>query len=169
MIANPATGPSLISKPSNWNVINEGMRAVIISGSGKGLNTGFPYEIAGKSGTAERFSRTSDAYDSNKSSAHLAARHRAWFEAFTPANDPQISAAAVLEAGAWGGKDAGPIVRKIFDAWLATKGTAAPSDTPLPEQSLPAPASSVPTEDQPVEDPSVEDRPVESSSTEGGQ
>jgi penicillin-binding protein 2 len=91
---------------------------------------GFPYLIAGKSGTAERFSRTSEAYNTNKNSAHLAARHRAWFEAYTPADDPKIAAAAVLESGAWGAKDAGPIVRKIFDAWLVTQGSTAPVDTP---------------------------------------
>ncbi len=159
MLANPPTGPSLIQKPSDWNVIDEGMRAVITGGTGSkgGIFLGFPYLIAGKSGTAERFSRTSDAYDTNKSSAHLAARHRAWFEAYTPANDPKIAAVAMLEAGAWGAADSGPIVRKIFDAWLITQGKSVPSETSLPEQSLPAPDSSV--------DPDMEDLPVESSSS----
>ena len=96
MLANPPTGPSLIQKPADWNVVDQGMRAVITGGTGSkgGIFTGFPYVIAGKSGTAERFSRTSDAYDTNKSSAHLAARHRAWFEAYTPAEDPKIAAVA---------------------------------------------------------------------------
>jgi len=163
MLANPATGPSLIQKPSSWNVIDEGMRAVITGGTGSkgGIFTGFPYVIAGKSGTAERFSRTSDAYDTNKSSAHLAARHRAWFEAYTPAEDPKIAAVAMLEAGAWGASDAGPIVRKIFDEWLVTQGKSAPPDMPPPEQPLPASDSSV--------DPDMEDLPVESSSSEGNQ
>ena len=168
MLPNPPSGPSLIQKPSDWNVINEGMRAVITGGTGKGINDGFPFLIAGKSGTAERFSRTSDAYDTNKSTAHLAARHRAWFEAYTPADDPKIAAAALLEAGAWGAKDAGPIVRKIFDSWAATQVNPTPSDTPLPYESLPAPAGSVPVEDQPVEDRSVEAQPAESSSSGDG-
>ena len=99
----------------------------------QGLNDGFPYPIAGKSGTAERFSRTSDAYDTNKNNAYLASRHRAWFMGYAPADNPQIAAAVVLEAGAWGGKDAGPIMRKILDAWLAThdggdSGQSAPAD-----------------------------------------
>lgn len=163
MLANPPTGPSLIRKPADWTVVDEGMRAVITGGTGShgGIFTGFPYVIAGKSGTAERFSRTSDAYDTNKSKAHLAARHRAWFEAYTPAEDPKIAAAAMLEAGAWGASDAGPIVRKIFDAWLVTQGKTAPVDTMPPEQALPATDSSV--------DPDTEDLPVESSSSEGGQ
>ena len=164
MLPNPPSGPSLISKPSHWDVINEGMRAVITGGTGKavGLNNGFPYLIAGKSGTAERFSRTSEAYNTNKNTAYLATRHRAWFEAYTPSDDPQISAVALLEAGAWGAQDAGPIVRKIFDAWLAAKGAAAPADTPLA-----VPASVPGNEDIPVEDASSM-APAQASSTDGG-
>jgi penicillin-binding protein 2 len=152
-LPNPPSGPSLIRKPADWNVINEGMRAVIVSGTGRiaRLNDGFPYPIAGKSGTAERFSRTSNAYDTNKNSAYLAARHRAWFEAYTPADDPQIAAVAVLEAGAWGAQDAGPIVRKIFDAWAIAKGDTVHSDTPLSGQAAPASTESVPVEDEPAE------------------
>ena len=162
MLANPPTGPSLIQKPADWNVIDEGMRAVITGGTGSkgGIFTGFPYVIAGKSGTAERFSRKTDAYDTNKSTAHLAARHRAWFEAYTPAEDPKIAAVAMLEAGAWGAADAGPIVRKIFDEWLVTQGKTAPVDTPPPEQSYPVSGSTV--------DPDMEDLPVESSSSGDG-
>jgi penicillin-binding protein 2 len=163
MLANPPTGPSLIQKPADWNVVDEGMRAVITGGTGShgGIFTGFPYVIAGKSGTAERFSRTSDAYDTNKSAAHLAARHRAWFEAYTPANDPKIAAAAMLESGAWGAADAGPIVRKIFDEWLVTQGKTVPPETSLPGEALPESGSST--------DPDMEDLPVESSSSGDGQ
>jgi len=162
MLANPPTGPSLIQKPADWNVVDQGMRAVITGGTGSkgGIFTGFPYVIAGKSGTAERFSRTSDAYDTNKSSAHLASRHRAWFEAYTPAEDPKIAAVAMLESGAWGAADAGPIVRKIFDSWLVIQGKTAPPDIAPPEQSLPAPNSTV--------DPDMEDMPIESSSSGDG-
>ena len=162
-LANPATGPSLISKASNWDVINEGMRAVITGGTGKGLNDGFPYLIAGKSGTAERFSRTSEAYNTNKNSAYLAARHRAWFEAYTPADDPQIAAAVVLESGAWGAQDAGPIVRKIFDAWVVfAKGGTPPVDAPLPKPPVAPGNEAVPDQAVPVEDV-----PADASSSDG--
>ena len=152
-LPNPPSGPSLIRTPDDWNVINEGMRAVIVSGTGKTarLNDGFPYLIAGKSGTAERYSRTSNAYDTNKNNAYLATRHRAWFEAYTPADDPQIAAVVVLEAGAWGAQDAGPIVRRIFDAWAVARGDAIPSDTSLPSPSAPGHTESVPLEDAPAE------------------
>ena len=155
-LPNPPSGPSLIRKSSEWEVINEGMRAVITGGTGRGLNDGFPYPIAGKSGTAERFSRTSEAYDTNKNTAYLATRHRAWFMGYTPSDNPQIAAAVVLEAGAWGGADAGPIMRRIFDAWATAKGVKLPADMPLP-------ASAPATDDG----SSVEDAPAQAASSNG--
>ena len=141
---NASSGPSLVSNLANWQAVNQGMQLVINSNNplatGHGLGNGFPYVIAGKSGTAERFSRVGDAYITNKNKAFLASRHRAWFEMFTPAEDPRIAVAVVLEAGAWGASDAGPIARKILDAWLATQPHP-PPDTPLPAnwQSIGAP------------------------------
>ena len=166
LLPNPPTGPSLIQKPSDWSVINEGLRAVITGGTGKGLNNGFPYLISGKSGTAERYSRTSNAYDTNKNTAYLAARHRAWFVAYTPADDPQIAVAVLLEAGAWGGQDAGPIVRKILDAWLSTQSNA-PPDTPLPEHARIGPGATTGTPAAaPANDASSnEDLPADASSS----
>jgi len=154
-------GPSLIVKPSDWDVINQGMRAVITGGTGKGLNDGFPYAIAGKSGTAERYSRTTDAYNTNKNTAYLASRHRAWFMAYAPADNPQIAAAVVLEAGAWGGSDAGPIVRKIFDAWLKTHDGVIPGSPRLPTDSSPALAR---PETTATPTPDIEDLPAQASS-----
>jgi hypothetical protein len=54
-------------------------------------------------------------------------------------------------------------VRKIFDAWLAAKGSAAPTDTPL---AIPATAAIPGNEDIPVEDAST--MPPPASSIDGG-
>ncbi|RDS79774.1 penicillin-binding protein 2 [Dyella psychrodurans] len=166
-LANPPAGPSLIKNMKDWQAVNDGMQLVIYgndpfsTGAGVKLGDGFPYRIAGKSGTAERYSRTSDAYNENKSTAYLAARHRAWFEMFTPAEDPRIAVATMLEAGAWGAKDAGPIARKILDVWLTEQGGPVPADHPLPE---PIPASSTaPPEDTPQTDQT--DMPAPDSSS----
>ncbi|MEO6801343.1 MAG: penicillin-binding protein 2 [Rhodanobacter sp.] len=161
--------PSVIRDPAEWKVINEGMRAVITGGTGKGLNDGFPYAIAGKSGTAERFSRTTDAYNTNRSTAYLATRHRAWFIAYAPADDPQIAVAVVLEQGAWGASAAGPIVRKILDAWLATHdgeiqgATRLPPTLPVTTRQAP-PDVEAPQVEVPV--PDTEDLPASASSGE---
>ncbi|MEW9572769.1 penicillin-binding protein 2 [Rhodanobacter sp. Si-c] len=160
-LSNPPSGPSLVTNQASWLAVEQGMQMVVNDprGTGYGLGKGFPYTIAGKSGTAERYSRRSDAYNENKNLAYLASRHRAWFEMFAPAEAPRIAVAVVLEQGAWGASSAGPIARKILDAWLATQPDA-PPDTPLPPEgkpgsglppSVPAPAASVEPEDVPAE------------------
>ncbi|MGN2251396.1 penicillin-binding protein 2 [Frateuria sp. GZRe14] len=146
-LPNPPTGPSLVTDPAHLDVIKQGMEAVVTSGTGAKQFIGFPLVVAGKSGTAERFSRTSSAYDTNKNTAYLAARHRAWFEAFAPADDPKISVVAMLEAGAWGAEAAGPIVRTVMESWLATQGGAPVKSQP------PAAAPAPPAPDQPEDMP----------------
>jgi penicillin-binding protein 2 len=122
-MADPPEAPSAIKNPSDFEAVRQGMIGVVNDPHGTayltGTGKGFPYVIAGKTGTAERFSRKGDEYITTKDKAFLAARHRAWFICFTPAESPRIAVAVVLEAGAWGGTDAAPIARKILDAWLA--------------------------------------------------
>ncbi len=144
LLPNPPSGPTLDNDPAHWDVVEQGMQMVVNDprGTGYGLGKGFPYTIAGKSGTAEIYSRTTNAYNTDHNTAYLASRHRAWFEMFTPAENPRIAVAVLLESGAWGAADAGPIARKILDAWVATQKDA-PPDTPLPP-SAPAPVESTP-------------------------
>ncbi|MEP7186904.1 MAG: penicillin-binding protein 2 [Rhodanobacter sp.] len=133
-LPNPPEGPSVISKPSDWTAVDQGMQQVMYGdkGTGRTLVAGFPYRLAGKSGTAERYSRTTKAYDDRSNLAYLATRNRAWFEAYAPADDPQIAVAVLLEAGAWGASSSGPIARHILDAWVEQKGSDAPPLTPFP-------------------------------------
>ncbi|UPG93945.1 penicillin-binding protein 2 [Luteibacter aegosomatissinici] len=153
----PPEGPSIVKRDSDWQAVNQGMIDVINSGKGTGkkLGIGFPFVMAGKSGTAERFSRKTDAYDNNKNSAYLASRHRAWFIAYTPADDPKIAVAVLLEAGAWGAQDSGPIVRKILDQWVVDQGGARPEELP---------AGPIATSDAPIEN-----APASASSVQGAQ
>ncbi|MGN6328681.1 MAG: penicillin-binding protein 2 [Rhodanobacter sp.] len=150
-LPNPPSGPSLIANPADWDAVNQGMQMVIYGakGTGRSLAAGFPYLLAGKSGTAERFSRTTNAYDTNRSTAYLASRHRAWFVAYAPADNPQIAVAVLLESGAWGASAAGPIARRILDVWLAGHGGVLPGATRLPASTdrTPLPATT-PTDDE---------------------
>ncbi len=108
--------PSVIHKPDSWFAVHQGMMEVVKSGTARGLNDGFPYVIAGKTGTAERYSRTDDTWTSI--SASPIERHQVLFECFTPADQPRIAVIVALEAGRSGAHDAAPIARKILDAWL---------------------------------------------------
>ena len=92
------------------------MIEVVNSGTAHGLNEGFPYQIAGKTGTAERYSRTTEEWTSISDSP--IERHQVLFEAFAPADDARIAIVVALEAGRSGAHDAAPIARKMLDAWL---------------------------------------------------
>ncbi|WP_430387227.1 penicillin-binding protein 2 [Dyella sp. 20L07] len=166
-LPNPPSGPTLIHKPNYWNTVNQGMEAVITSGTGKAIFVGFPYVVAGKSGTAERFSRRTNDYDNNKNTAYLATRHRAWFIAYMPTDAPRIAVAAMLEAGAWGAADAGPIVRKTMEAWLATQGGAVPAKAAPETGVIAAPSATDEPEDTPMATPADMPAgvPADSSST----
>ncbi|HET8900268.1 MAG TPA: penicillin-binding protein 2 [Rhodanobacteraceae bacterium] len=121
--------PPVPAEAENWQTVEQGMLGVVYGdrGTARGLGDGFPYQIAGKTGTAERYSRTTDAYDNHADLEALAKRHRALFVAFTPASAPRIAVAVVIDEGAWGGKTAAPIARKVLDAWLATQPAVAAS------------------------------------------
>jgi penicillin-binding protein 2 len=146
LVAAPPSGPSAIENPADYEAVLQGMIGVVNDPKGTayaaGIGKGFPYVIAGKTGTAERYSRKTDAWTDTKDKSILASRHRAWFICFTPADSPRIAIAVVLEAGAWGGSDAAPIARKMLDAWLAGQpASALPPATVTASAGTPAAAA----------------------------
>jgi penicillin-binding protein 2 len=50
-------------------------------------------------------------------------RDHAWFSAYAPADDPTIAIAVLVEHGGHGGGTAGPVVRKVIEAYLTTVDT----------------------------------------------
>lgn len=114
----PPTNPLADATAAQWQVVHQGMLDVVYGqGTARGLGEGLPFLVAGKTGTAERYSRTTDAYHPNRTTAELAARHRALFICFAPARDPGIAIAVIVDEGAWGGSTAAPIARAILQAW----------------------------------------------------
>jgi len=113
----PPALPSIIHNVANWTAVEEGMVGVVgPSGTAHGLGDHFPYTIAGKTGTAEKFSRTDEEWTSIGSSPIQ--RHQVLFECFAPAEDARIAIVVALEAGRSGAHDAAPIARAMLDAWL---------------------------------------------------
>ncbi|MBT8108712.1 MAG: penicillin-binding protein 2 [Gammaproteobacteria bacterium] len=86
-------------------------------GTARAVGTGAPYEMAGKSGTAQVVSIGQDEeYDE----AELEERQRdhALFIAFAPVDNPRIAVALIVENGESGSGVAAPIARAIMDAHL---------------------------------------------------
>ena len=111
-----APQPSFLHNPANWIPIQQGMVDVVnAGGTANGIGAGFAYTIAGKTGTAERYSRTDEAWQNimTVSIEH----HEVLFEAFAPADAPRIAVVVALHAGHTGAHDAAPIARAILDTW----------------------------------------------------
>lgn len=110
--------PVELRKDAYWDAVLGGMDHVINSdyGTAKAMKGG-PYRMAGKSGTAQVFTvKQSESYDEKKLSRKL--HDHAVFVAFAPMEQPRIAVAAFVEHGRHGSSTAGPIVKRVLDAWL---------------------------------------------------
>ena len=112
--------------PAHFDLVRRAMIAVTQpGGTAVVAAAGAPYQIAGKTGTAQVVGvKQGEKYDASR----LQERHRdhAWFMAFAPADNPKIAVAVLAENGGHGGGTAGPIARKVFDYYLLGKLPAPP-------------------------------------------
>lgn len=119
-VPRPAPTP-ITDRPEHLRAVQEGMVTTIHGrGTGTRMAIGAEYRMAGKTGTAQRVSRRgSVSTDPRSLPYHL--RHQALFVGYAPAENPTIALAVTVEHGGYGGTTAGPIARRIFDAWLLGK------------------------------------------------
>lgn len=102
-----------------WDAVTYGMQRVMHNprGVGRGAARGAQYRIAGKSGTAQVVAiKQGERY--NRNQTHERHRDNALFVGFAPAERPAIVVAVMIENGEAGARVAGPVVRKVMDAWL---------------------------------------------------
>lgn len=134
------TAPMITDNPANLRAVQEGMMGTMQpGGTGPSIARGAPYLMAGKTGTAQKISRRGSAsVDPHQLPFHL--RHQALFVGYAPADNPTIVVAISVEHGGFGGSTAGPIARKIFDAWLLGTMPDAPPSTQVPVAAAPSPA-----------------------------
>ncbi|MDD1611745.1 MAG: penicillin-binding protein 2 [Methylococcaceae bacterium] len=106
-------------KAEHLDPIFAGMINVVHSSSGtaKRIGYGIPYQIAGKTGTAQVFGIKQGA-KYNESEIDFKLRDNALFVAFAPADDPKIAVAVVVEHGGHGGSVAAPIAGKVIKQYL---------------------------------------------------
>jgi len=117
--------------PAHWDAIFESMAEVMHGKRGTARTAGrdSEYRMAGKSGTAQVVGiAQGEKYDSEA----LKERHRdhALFVSFAPLDDPQIAVAVIIENAEGGSSQAGPVARKMMDAYLLGKYLT-PEELPL--------------------------------------
>lgn len=94
------------------DIIVQGMIGSVNGGtSKKGAIGGF--QIAGKTGTAQVVAL---GKDTGKNKDH------AWFVSFAPASKPEIAVIGLIENSGFGGDNAAPAVRGVYQAYLAKRG-----------------------------------------------
>jgi penicillin-binding protein 2 len=108
-----------ISSDFYWDNVIEAMHDVMqgARGTARAVGMGAPYEMAGKSGTAQVISIAQDEeYDEDELAERL--RDHALFIAFAPLESPRIAVAVIVENGSSGSGVAAPIARAIMDQYL---------------------------------------------------
>ena len=73
---------------------------------------GFPFQIAGKTGTAERGEGVPD---------------QSWYGAIAPYDSPKVAVVATVERGGFGVESAAPVVARILEDYFDLERSAAPA------------------------------------------
>ena len=100
----PAPQREVEIEPEWRDAIMDGLEAAAMEpgGTSYGVFAGFPVEVAGKTGTAER-----PPYGD-----------QSWYVALAPADEPRIVVAATVEQGGFGADSAAPLVREILTTYF---------------------------------------------------
>ena len=112
----PAT--DLGFKRQNVDLILRAMVGVPQEGTSRGVFAGAPYLSGGKTGTAQAVTISQKGhYDAGKLAEHQ--RDHSLYIGFAPADNPTIAVACIVENAGFGAAHAAPIVRRVFDYWVA--------------------------------------------------
>jgi penicillin-binding protein 2 len=108
---DPGPKRKLDISPTTRAAIMSGLTAAANDpgGTSEPVFRGFPIQVAGKTGTAERGAQGDQS----------------WYVVMAPYNDPQIVVAVTIERGGFGAEAAAPAARRILAAYFGVKGKKA--------------------------------------------
>lgn len=113
----PVGRSHVLKHPENWSRMRKAMIAVTSDAHGTAdyLDRSAPYDIAGKTGTAQVFSLEGEEYNASQLPVQL--RDHSLFIAFAPAENPAIVVSVLIEHSAKG-LSAASVALKVMNAWL---------------------------------------------------
>jgi penicillin-binding protein 2 len=112
------TGEKKTVEPAAIQLLKQGLRQVIIDGTGSGIFSGFAIPSAGKTGTAEYCDNIAQAKNRCRFGQWPA---HAWYAGYAPYDDPEIAVVAFVYNGNEGSTTCGPIVRQVMQAYFDLK------------------------------------------------
>ena len=107
--------------PAHLRIVRDALaRVTRPGGTAPAVGKGAIYGVAGKTGTAQVARLQLDERGNRIKNEDLPEKLRdhAWFAGYAPSAEPLLAVAALVENAGSGGREAGPIVRKIMDAYL---------------------------------------------------
>nr|WP_320192010.1 penicillin-binding protein 2 [uncultured Desulfobacter sp.] len=114
----PEITGGLPASKNNLAIVREGLLKVVHGNRGTARRIRLPgIEIAGKTGTAQVFSRKAGEKFNNKKLKRTLQDH-AWFVCYAPAQDPKIAIAVIIEHGEHGSSAAAPVAKELIHAYL---------------------------------------------------
>jgi len=123
----PIVGSKKIVEPWVLEKVREGMRLAVTEGTLKDRFEGATISAAGKTGTAEycdRYAQAKNLCIPGNWPTH------AWTVAFAPYENPEIAVVAFVYNGGEGSSVAGPIVRRVLEAYFSLTEIDIASETP---------------------------------------
>lgn len=112
------TGEKKTVEPAAIQLLKQGLRKVVVDGTGSGIFAGFSIPSAGKTGTAEYCDNVAQA--KNRCTPGNWPAH-AWYAGYAPYDDPEIAVIAFVYNGNEGATTSGPIVRQVMQAYFDLK------------------------------------------------
>lgn len=107
------------ASPENIAIVQQGMRQAVLAETGTATFANLPYTtVAGKTGTAEYCDDEAAALDLCIPGAWPS---HAWFMAYAPFDEPEISVVAFIYNGGEGAIVAGPVVVDVLEAYFRLK------------------------------------------------
>jgi penicillin-binding protein 2 len=115
----PVVQGRLGADPANLALVREALADVVRNGTGRRAwlpNIG----VAGKTGTAQVVS-----LEKEKSGKQIRRfQNHAWFVAYAPSDDPQVTVAVILEHAGQGGEVAAPVAKRVLAAYFGNSQMA---------------------------------------------
>ena len=118
-IAEPIRRGRIPLKSKHLELVQKGMLEVVNGNDGTARNARLErWQVCGKTGTAQVFSRKSnEAERTEKRARHL--RSHAWFVAYAPYEEPRIAVSVIVEHGEHGSSAAAPIASELIQTYLS--------------------------------------------------
>jgi penicillin-binding protein 2 len=113
-----ATGEKRVVEPWVFDIVQQGMRQAVLEGTLQKEFQGVNIAVAGKTGTAEYCDKY--ARDLNRCIPNNWPTH-AWTLAYAPYDDPEVAVVAFVYNGREGSTVAGPIVKRVVEAYFELK------------------------------------------------